>query len=468
MMIPRSLFLAMFLLASLAHAAQPVRPNLVVFLSDDHSLLDSSVYGSKDVKTPNMERLAQAGMTFERAFVASPSCAPSRAALLTGLMPFRNGAEPNHSKPRPELKKLPAYLRELGYEVVSFGKVSHYQHTADYGFDHWAHDKFHENVAIPNGVKWLRERKSDKPLCIFFGTNWPHVPWPADGEGYEPDKLTVPGTHVDTARTRTARARYYAAIARMDAELGAAFDAANEVLGPNTFFLHTSDHGAQWPFGKWSCYDAGIRTPLIAVWPGKIKAGVRTHAMVSWIDILPTLVDVAGGKAPTGIDGKSFAGVVLGQKSAHRDRVFTTHSGDGRMNVFPTRSVRTADWKYIRNLHPEFYYATHVDLVQANEAGGYFNSWREKAKTDPKAAAILERYHERPAEELYDLRADPHEEKNLAADPKHASRLAELRGQVDAWMKESGDPAKTYGEPRLLTDPKRAEPPQPAAKKKKS
>lgn len=413
-----------------------------------------------------MQRLAAAGLTFDRAFVASPSCAPSRAALLTGLMPARNGAEPNHSKPRAELKKLPAYLQELGYEVVAFGKVSHYQHTRDYGFDHFAHDKYHEDIAISAGIAWLRARKSDKPLCIFFGTNWPHVPWPNDGEGYDPSRLVVPPTHVDTPRTREARARYYAAVSRMDDELGAVFDAAGQVLGRNTFFITTADHGAQWPFGKWSCYDAGIRTPMIAVWPGRIDAGRRTSAMVSWVDILPTLVDIAGGKVSDDIDGRSFAGVLRGERTEHRDRIFTTHSGDGRMNIYPTRSVRTQRWKYIRNLHPEFYYSTHVDLAQAADGPGYFGSWIEKARTDAGAAATLKRYHERPAEELYDLEVDPHEMENLALKPEHAAHLAALRSEVDAWMKQQADTGKTYGEPRLLSDPRRAEPPSTGKKKK--
>jgi len=459
--------LALLLLVSGLCAAQPARPHLVVFLSDDHSLLDSTVYGSKEVKTPHMQRLAQAGLTFERAFVASPSCAPSRGALLTGLMPVRNGAEANHTRPRAEIRKLPAYLKELGYEVVSFGKVSHYQHTGDYGFDYFAHDRFHEDVAIPEGIKWLRARRSDKPLCIFFGTNWPHVPWPAENEGFDPARLTVPPSHIDTPRTREARAKYYAAVARMDAELGAAFDTANEVLGANTLFLHTADHGAQWPFGKWSCYDAGIRTPMIAVWPGKIAPGTRTNAMVSWIDILPTLVEAGGGPAPKDIDGRSFVPVLRDPKLVHREKIFTTHSGDGRMNVYPTRSVRTTDFKYIRNLNPSFYYTTHVDLVQSAEGPAYFESWRAKAKTDPAAAALLQRYHERPAEELYDLRNDPFELKNLATDSRHARELAARRADVDTWMKANGDEGRIYGEPRLLTDPKRAEPPPQAAKKKK-
>lgn len=448
--------LAIFLLgiSNLLAAAQK-NPNIVVFLSDDHTLLDSSVYGSKDLKTPNMQRLADAGITFDRAFVASPSCAPSRAALLTGQMPFRNGAEPNHSKPRPDIQKLPAYLQALGYEVVAFGKVSHYKHTSLYGFDHFAHDTYHDDVAIPAGIKWLRERKSDKPLCIFFGTNWPHVPWPKMSDAHRPKDLTVPPNHIDTPRTRRWRSRYYAAVDRMDADLGKVIDASKDLLGTNTFFLHTSDHGAQWPFGKWSLYDDGIRTPMIATWTGKIRPGTRTDAMVSWVDILPTLVDVAGGESPQQVDGRSFLPVLLGESKSHRKRIFTTHSGDGRMNIYPTRSVRTAKWKYIRNLYPEFFYTTHVDIAKKNSAKGYFRSWEQKALTDPDAAALVKRYHERPAEELYDLDADPRELHNLASDPKQIERLTSLRVEVDEWLKETKDTGKIYGKPRLLTDPDR-------------
>lgn len=447
--------LTVLLLGCLARigAAATENPNLVIFISDDHSLLDSTVYGAKDVKTPNMQRLADAGLTFDRAFVASASCAPSRGAMLTGLMPARNGAEPNHAKPRAELKKLPAYLQELGYEVVAFGKVSHYRHTADYGFDHFAHDKFHEDIAVSAALQWLRARQSKKPLCLFVGTNWPHVPWPENPEGYDSARVIIPATHVDTAKTREARARYYAAIGRMDAELGQTFDAAREVLGDNLFFLHSSDHGAQWPFGKWNCYDAGIRTPMIAVWPGKLKPGSRTDAMVSWIDILPTLVDLAGGPAPAGLDGRSFAPLLRGEQKTHRDRIFTTHSSDAKMNVYPIRSVRTADWKYIRNLHPEFSHTTHVDLAQAVDGSGYFRSWVEAAKTAPAAAAVVRRYHERPAEELFDLRDDPLEMNNLARKPEQAARLAAMRADLDAWMKEQDDPGRVFGTPRLLAAP---------------
>src|SRR5690348_15298783 len=120
---------AMLISAGAVSAKEKIRPDIVIFLTDDQSQLDATPYGDDGIRTPNMQRLAKVGMTFDRAFVASPSCAPSRGALLTGLMPARNGAEPNHAEPRLDIKKWPAYFHELGYEVVAFGKVSHYKQT---------------------------------------------------------------------------------------------------------------------------------------------------------------------------------------------------------------------------------------------------------------------------------------------------------------------------------------------------
>jgi N-sulfoglucosamine sulfohydrolase len=457
----RCLFFAFVLfscaLPALSANAAASRPHIVVFLADDHGFADSEVYGSKNVRTPNMLRLAAAGMTFTNAFVVSPSCAPSRAALLTGLMPARNGAEANHSKPRTEIKKLPAYFKELGYEVVAFGKVSHYKHTKDYGFDYFAHDAFHEHEAIPAALKWLRERQNDKPLCLFVGSNWPHVPWPENGER-DVDGSALPTANVDTPETRRARGLYFAAVEKMDTELGLVLDAAREKLGTNVLFLHSSDHGSQFPFGKWNCYDAGIRTSLIVSCPGMVKPGTRSGAMVSWVDILPTLVEGAGGQAPAEIDGRSFAAVLRGEKSVHRDRIFTTHSGDGEMNIYPIRALRTGDWKYILNLHPEFQFTTHVDLAPRGSDktgywGGYWESWKRAATTNAEAAAKVKRYHERPREELYDLRADPDEQRNLAGDPKHTARLAEMRKELASWMREQGDKETVFNKPRLLASP---------------
>lgn len=440
-----TLLVALVAAAPLAAAA----PNIVVFLSDDHTLRDCSVYGSPDIATPNMDRLAAEGMVFERAYVASPSCAPSRAALLTGLYPARNGAEANHSRPGQDLKKLPAYFQELGYQVVSFGKVGHYKQTPEYGFDIARHFNYHEDVAIPEAVAWLRQRKSRKPLCLFVGTNWPHVPWPDLPEGVDPDSLVIPPTHVDNPTTRAWRKRYVAAIANMDRDLGLVYDAARAVLGDDTFFLHTSDHGAQWPFAKWNLYQDGIHTPLIVSWPGKVKPGTRTDAMVSWIDILPTLVDVAGGPAAEGIDGRSFLPVLLGEVTTHRDLIYTTHSGDGNKNVYPTRSVLTADgWHYIWNLHPEFLFTSHVTGHPADS--GYWQSWLASAAEDEVARRRVEAYQKRPAEELYNVSEDPWQFENLVESSGQAERRATLRGLLEAWMDEMGDTRTTFGQPTLI------------------
>jgi arylsulfatase A-like enzyme len=453
----RTVLIALVMAASpLVHAGRAgEHPNIVIVLADDLGQLDCAPYGDRGIRTPHMQRLAEAGLTFDRAFVASPSCAPSRAALLTGLMPARNGAEANHSKPRAELKKWPAYFQELGYEVVAFGKVSHYRHTADYGFDKFAHDTFHDHAAIPAAVEYLRQRDKAgaKPLCLFVGSNWPHVPWPEEAADYDPQRLALPAGSIDTPATRQWRARYAAAVTKADDDLGAIWNAARETLGPQTLFLFTSDHGAQWPLGKWNCYEAGVRVPLIVAWPGVVKPAARSEAMVSWIDLLPTLLEAAGGRPPEAIDGRSFLPVLRGERGEHRERIFATHSGDGRWNIYPIRSVRTDRWKYIRNLHPEFAFTTHIDLPGRLGQRSFFSTWETAAQNDTAAAGLLKRYHERPAEELYDLAADPHEQRNLAADPGYADQLQSLRGELDRWMSQQQDARTVFAEPRLLRDP---------------
>ena len=440
------------LAAVLGAASASAKPNLVIFLSDDHGAIDSAAYGASDMRTPNMVRLASAGLLFEKAFVNSPACAPSRATLLTGLYPARHGAEANHAKPRTELRKLPSFLQELGYEVVAFGKVAHYRYTKDYGFDHFAHDTFHDHAAIPTAIKFLEQRTSDKPLCIFVGSNWPHVPWPTDQKLYSPEEVLLPPTFVNTPETLAARARYYAAVENMDGELGRVYDAARSKFGDEMFFLHTSDHGLQMPFGKWNLYDAGVRTPMIAVWPNVIESGTRTAAMVQWMDILPTLVEIAGGEPPLDIDGKSFAQVLFGETNAHRTAIYTTHSGDRDFNVFPMRSARTADWKYIRNLHPEFQFATHINRGGLRSGQRYWPSWIEAATHDDEAMAVVDRYRRRPAEELYYVANDGHEQHNLAMDPRFSGRLATMRALVDAWLEQTKDTLKVFGNPLMHSD----------------
>ena len=426
--------------AGAAAGASPNRPNIVVFIADDMSVKDSSAYGNTQIPAPNMAALAKQGLTFDSAYATAPTCAPSRAALLTGCYNLRNGAMFNQQAPRPDVKKWPAYFHALGYEVVAIGKVAHYAQVTTYGFDYAAFYNYHQDVCVEKATEWLAARKSDKPLCLLVGTNFPHVPWPKQAT-LAPDSLTLPARIADTPETRRARAHYAAAVSRADSDLGLVRAAAEKYLpADNTLFVFSADQGAQWPFAKWTLYDAGLHVPLIVVWPGHVAPGRRTPAMVSWIDILPTLLDAAGAdpkSAAPDIDGRSFLPVLTGTSARHRDRVFATHSGDGDVNFYPARSVRLDNWKYIRNLDATLEFHTHIDLRPQDT--NYWPSWAQRAKTDPAIAALVRQYHHRPPEELYDLAEDPDELHNLAADPAHAADLDGTRAALDEWMKAGHD-----------------------------
>jgi N-sulfoglucosamine sulfohydrolase len=440
--------------ASAACAAAP-KPNIVLFLSDDHGYFDSPVYGSQSVRTPNMERLAAEGMTFTHAFTTSPTCVPSRSVISTGLVPARNGAERNHTGVGPGIKTLPAFMKEAGYHVAHFGK-SHFQPKEAFPDWEWVPSeikggRLNADLDMSAFAQWLANRtENSPPLCLFVCSHSPHVYWRTN-EGYDPVKVELPPTFVDTSQTREARTQYYSDITFADRQLGETYDLVKKRLGSNTLFIYTSDNGAQWPFAKWSMYDAGIRLPFIAGWPGVIKPHSRTDAMIQFHDVLPTFLECAGASAPSNIDGRSFAGVLRGKTDAHRTEIIASHSGDGDWNVYPMRCLRTSRFKYILNLHPEFEYTTHIDRADPADGRFYFDTWVEKAKTDPAAGAIVRRYHEHPAEELYDVASDLHEMKNLAADPKHSAILRQMRERLKAIMKEQGDQGRVYGNPRLLS-----------------
>ncbi len=413
------------------------RPHILVFISDDLSARDIAAYGATDTRTPQLDALAAAGLTFDRAFIVSPACAPSRAALLTGLYPQRNGAVANHDYKNDNIPSLPPALNAAGYQTACFGKIAHGgKDNANHGFTFASADK---NLSPEAIASWLAQRDREKPVALFAGTLSPHVPWPKNS-GYDPDRVNIPPFHIDTPELRADRTRYYTAVTQADTDFGAVLAIARRELGDNLLVLFTSDHGAQWPFGKWNLYDEGIRVPLLVSWPGKIAPKTRASAMVSWIDLLPTLIDLTGGKVPANLDGRSFAPVLRDPAVAHRETIFTTHNNDGRANVYPIRSIRTARWKYIRNLQPGWIHSTHTDRFRKDGAGSYFPSWEKAAETSHAAALILNRYRQRPGEELYDLAADPDELNNLAADSRHAATLVELRTALDAWMKSQNDP----------------------------
>ncbi len=443
--------LGIALVASATVAEERRPPDIVVYLADDLSAADLELYGGTNIQTPAIDRLAAEGMTFNRSFVASPSCAVSRAALLTGLMPARNGAQENHSYPREDVLRLPTVLNELGYQTAAFGKVAHLRSAPDYHFD--VHDGEKDIPELRKTVKaFLETRADERPLALFVGVSDPHVPWPSEST-VDAEKMSLPPQLLDTPRTRVQRSRYLQEVKDLDAYLGELRDLTDKHLSKDRLFVFSSDHGAQFPFGKWCLYDEGIRVPLIVTRPGKIKASSRTEAMVSWVDILPTLIEIGGGKVPPDLDGRSFASVLDGKTNAHRKRIFTTHSGDRMMNVYLSRSIRTDRYKFIWNPNPDFAFTTHIDLLLRETSGDYFKQWTEAAKTDQHAAKVLARYHGRPEYELFDLQEDPGELTNLAGDPTLADVQQSLNDELSSWIKEQGDELTVFHEPLMLDAP---------------
>ena len=223
-------YVALLALSAGTQAADP--PNIVVFISDDLGRLETSIHGNPDVKTPTMDRLAGAGMTFDHAYVASPSCCPNRFSLLTGLMPARHGAHPNHSQPKPGTQFLPPILQAMGYHVASFGKVAHGRYRFDGCDFHSAPPReMHKNIA-----KHFDSHSVDGPVCLMVGDRRPHVSWTADSI-YSQTNLTLPTYFVDTPATREHWARYLTDITGMDEEMGRVYDFAKEQFGDDFVFL---------------------------------------------------------------------------------------------------------------------------------------------------------------------------------------------------------------------------------------
>jgi uncharacterized sulfatase len=410
---------------------------MILFISDDHGWLDSGAYGDSYVKTPNIDRLAKEGLRFTHAFAASPLCSPSRCVIQTGLMPHRNGGHKFGTPIRTDLKTMPEYLKELGYYTAHFGK-----------FHHGPKHRFPYDVVESSerqAADFLADFHRPSPLFLVVCTHPPHTPW-IENTMYDPTKISLPPNFIDTAETRADRANYYSDVTLMDSILGDVLAAVDrKAISENTLFLYTTDQGANWPFGKWCVYDGGLRVPLIARWPGRIAPGSVTDAMISLADLLPTFLDAAGGELPQDIDGRSFFAVLTGSEKTHRQFVFGTHTGNdnggpGIANHCPARTVRTSTHRYILNLSPETTFTTHITGCKSGPHYlPHWNSWIEKAKTDPGAKAIVERYQHRPQEELYDVLNDPFEMVNLACNPEQAELVKSLRQQLTAWCKSQGD-----------------------------
>lgn len=282
--------------------------------------------------------------------------------------------------------------------------------------------------------------QTGEPFFLYVGSTEPHDPWTlGDRSLWNPDDLTLPGNLVDTPETRRQFRNYLAEINVLDNQVGAVDSLLRKYgLDENTVFIFTSEQGYSFPFGKWTCYDEGLQTGFVMRWPGVVKPGTTTDAMCEYVDVTPTLVDIAGGKIPEGLDGRSFLPVVRGEARSFKQEVYAIqtsrgiHAGPGilRHPLGAQRPFRLHPQPHARSDVQVHVHAPETRLVGFVEGEG---------RHDEFARGQVERYQHRPGEELYDIVSDPFQTRNLADDPKYAGEKAALRAKLLQWMERQGD-----------------------------
>jgi N-sulfoglucosamine sulfohydrolase len=420
------------------------RPNIIMIVADDLGWKDLSCYGNPDINTRNIDKLAEDGVKFTNAFVASPSCSPSRAALITGQYPHTNGVTAlTHIHPfkslRPFYQTLPSILKEAGYNtaITGWDHVSPYLPIAWYGYQ--------ERLTY-NGLRRLDwysddtkrvidflQRNKDNRFYLEMLFNDSHrnkqgqfvfdKEFPIDPKKVSvPEYWALPGWD----EIREDIAKYYSQTLKIDKLIGEVM-AELERLGiaDNTLVVFMSDNGPPFPGSKMTLYDRGTGTPIIMHWPKGIRAGITIEVLANSIDIMPSILNAAGIDIPKDIQGKSYWPLVTGATNGeYQGAIFTemtTH-----VNYLPGRAARTTEWKYIRNYSN---IAVGLDELEKTQ-------WANRLCQLPNQPWKRPRVHE----ELYHLKDDPNEQKNLAEDPGHKADLDRMRTLLDEHMRSTSDP----------------------------
>lgn len=431
----RHAFLAVLLataLTSVACAAE--KTNFLFVIADDCTFRDIGCYGGQ-AHTPNIDQLATEGMRFTHCFQCAPMCSPTRHNIYTGQYPIKTGAYPNHTATYDHIQNITHYLKPIGYRVALSGKT-HIGPRELFQFEYSGKKNPDMNAIDKLFGECVREQT---PFCLFACSNEPHTPWnKGDAARYPPEKIQLPPYIPDTPTVRDGYSRYLAEITYYDDQVGQLMNLLDKHgLAETTLVVVVSEQGNSMPFAKWTCYDNGLQSAMIARWPGKVKAGSVSSAMVEYVDVTPTFVDIADGNLSSELDGRSFQDVLTGKATEHKSYVFGEMTTKGIINgndCYPIRSVRSRTHKLILNLQHDQKFTNactksreFVSMVAAAEAG------------DAAAKAAVDRYQYRPAVEFYDVVADPLEMNNLADRPEHASTIAELRRELRAWMSSQGD-----------------------------
>lgn len=403
-------------------------PNIIFYLSDDQNIEDYGCYGNDKVHTPAVDQLAKEGMLFTNAFTGQAICAPSRTQLYTGNYPLKNGMFLNHITAKDNQKSVTQYMSELGYEVVLAGK----SHVKPKTLFDWDKEYRPEKIAgsprkmIPlSSIKEYFEthnKPTDKPFCMFITSEYPHPPFfPYDGKKEKEDFKYLPYSEGKSVK---AMAGYYRNIEEDNTQLEKVLTWIDDNnLKNNSVFIYSADHGH---YGKFTVYDTGLHVPFIVRWPNVIKPGSSSDVMIHYTDVLPTFMNVAGGKSPKEIDGQSFMTALKGDsKEIHKYVYGVRHNQNiQQAAVFPSRMVRSKKYKYIRNFNS-------IEVVEKNYTSN------EAINQFLKRGA--EKFKDIPFEELFDLEKDPFELVNLAKDPEYKGIKEELTTEMYSWMKDQGD-----------------------------
>lgn len=436
------------------------RPNILLIVSEDNGP-ELGCYGDPFAKTPHLNQLAREGLRFERAFVPQAGCSQSRASFLTGLYPHQHGqiglATWGFRLHRDDTPNLPRSLKDAGYRTGIIGKL-HVNPESTFPFD------FHEiksgNFARKNLLDYSQHAATfinaagDQPF--FLSVNYPdaHDTWLRQINGLPAEPQTADQVRamrymgIDPNGMREMVADYYNCISRLDSLVGDLLaELEKSGKAKDTIVVYLGDHGADMLRGKRTCYEGGLRIPLLIRWPEKIAPQVR-HELVSTIDLMPTLLAAADVQPPHGLPGRDMQPLFEPGTPQWRTHCFAEyHTHAAAPNYFPQRSVRTDRYKLIENLlpgevHPDFdntISKLEKEAKRREIVGGLdLSSVIDQAA--PEIRSAYARMRQPPQYELYDLHADPHEFTNLAELPERANTLQELKVALKQWRQETLDP----------------------------
>jgi arylsulfatase A-like enzyme len=410
--------------SALAQTGKP-RPNIIYIHSHDTGRY-LQPYGHA-VPAPNLQRLASGGMLFRHAFNAAPTCSPSRASLLTGQCPHSNGmlGLAHRGFFLTDYKRHVAHtLRAAGYysELIGLQHIARDPKIIGYDKVQVIPGNHVEQVA-PAAVEFLKHAPKT-PFFVDIGFQETHREFRKPGPQEDPRFCLPPAPLPDTPETRFDIASFKATARVLDTGVGMVLDALDATgLADNTLVISTTDHGIAFPNMKCNLFDHGMGVSLIMRGPGGFTGGKVSDAMVSHIDLFPTICDMLDIERPSWLQGKSMMPLARGAAKEINEEIFAEVNYHAAYE--PKRAVRTQRWKYIRHFDGR----EHPNLPNCDDGPSKSlwveNGWRNRT---------VDR------EQLYDLMFDPNEIRSLAADAGSAGVLAEMRGRMDRWMKATDDP----------------------------